>query len=121
MTPQEKVDRLFNKFAGREVRMKTTHITAKSLRAKWKIYNSGPDFFRPYTITKPCLTDPTMLEMRFTAWAHLHRLFVNYPGHTVPFHAPFAPVKHRARRVRAGLEKDQDGKWRVMGGSFPLG
>jgi hypothetical protein len=118
MSPQDKVNRLFNKFAGREVQMKTKHIATQSRFSKW---NEGTMLFRPYSVTKPCLTDPTMLKMRFTAWAHLHRLFVQYPGHTVPFHAPFAPVKHCGRRVHAGLEKGQDGKWRVMGGGFPLG
>lgn len=117
MKSQPDINRIFNKFAGREVRMKEKQVT--SLGKFESLYKSGATFL-PYTKIKPNWTDPTLLKMRFTAWAHGLRLFVMYPGHTVPLHAPFGPETNRENRVNAFLKKSADGKWRVHS-SFSLG
>lgn len=120
MKSQADVDRIFQKFAGREVRMKEEWRDNSCLEAKVQTYQMGPGFFQPYTKVKPNWTDPTLLKMLFTTKAHGLKLFLEYPGHTVPRHAPWGPHEVRNDRVNVLLDKGADGKWRVCKG-FSLG
>jgi hypothetical protein len=98
----------FSKYAGREVPMTEIEVSASPL-------TSG------FTIAEPAdRHDAVLREMRDEAKAMGFKLFVAWPGHSTPLHAPFAPVKHRDDRINARIEKGADGKWRVSG-EFRIG
>ena len=120
MKSQADVDSIFKEFADREVRMKEKWRDNSSFHGRWVTYENGPGFFQPYMKVKPDWTDPMLLKMLFVAKTHGLKLFLIYPRHTVPLHAPFAPYKPRDNRVNVLLDKGKDGKWRVYN-DFTLG
>ena len=109
MKSQADINRIFNKFAGQEVRVKEKWVGPNSLKGRLTAYMSGPQFFKPRIEVKLDWTDATLLKMLFTAKAHGLKLFLHYPGHTVPRHAPFGPPDVRGDRVTAYLEKARTG------------
>ena len=112
---QAEVQQIFNKFAGREVRMKEQWHAVPSLADRFWAGNTINLSFRPYMKVRPDWTDRTFLSLLFTAKANGLKLFLDYPGHDVPRRSLWGGGQSSARdnRLWVGVDKGADGKWRL--------
>lgn len=116
----KRVKELFGKYAGRKVHVKAKQITTSTLAGRFEKWAYKGNRFKPYTVIRPRLWDPTVLKMRFTAWSHGYRFFVERPGRIAfGLHLLFEHAKG-SNTVTAGLVKGTDGKWCIDSG-FGLG
>lgn len=98
---QQKLEQIFNRFAGKEVPLVE------------RTYEIGVDRkkIKQLELLDPC--DPVISEIRQAAYENNLRLRVWWPG-------VVGTMDYRTDRVNVKITKDNEGKWRVSG-SFSIG